>query len=268
MNNRRKLRIKRAYLLRVGVLVGVIALCAALVVFACNKDNLKAQEAEGESVTVSMPIIEAPKVTEAVTVELPEFEDIEVTTHEDDYNYPEVVWGYGDPDNDIYPFNTMSKDWGSEVYEEGYRYFQIPDEYKRSGGCFPEVVQVYLWSLCQQKGIDYYMVVAMIEHESGYRWDCTGDHGNSKGYMQIYEKWHRERMAEEGCVDLYEPYGNLRVGLNFLEEIWSQYYESSGANCCLMVYNMGAQTARSNWAQGVYSTSYSRGILARAEEIK
>lgn len=32
-----------------------------------------------------------------------------------------------------------------------------------------------------------------------------------KGYMQIYEKWHTERMEAEGVTDLFNPYQNIRV---------------------------------------------------------
>lgn len=178
----------------------------------------------------------------------------------------EVV--YGDPDNYIYPYNTMSADWGNEVYDEGFRYYEIPKEYAREGGCFPEVVQVYLWSLCKERGIDYYTVIALIERESGYKWDATGDSGASKGYMQIGEKWYKDLMVEEGVDDLYNPYGNIRVGLSILRDISDSYLESSGMDCVLMVYNMGNNGAKKCWAEGIYSTSYTRGILARAAEIK
>ena len=264
MNNRRKRRRKRAVLMRVSVLALVFAISAVMVSMACKSDKpLEAQEAEVTKAPITV-ITEEPRVTERV------IEAIEITQPEDssvEDTLTPFVYGYGDPDNDIYPFNQMSKDWGAEIYEEGFKFFTIPEEYKREGGCFPEVVQVYLWSLCKQRNLDYYMVVALIEHESHYQYDALGDNGNSKGYMQIYEKWHKDRMAEEFCDDLLNPYGNIRVGLNFLDEIWSQY-GNSGDNCCLMVYNMGASTARNLWAQGQYSTTYSRGILARAQEIK
>ena len=178
---------------------------------------------------------------------------------------PEVL---GDPHNYEYPYNLMSADWGAEVYEEGFRYFEIPDEYVQRGGCFPEVVQVYLWCLCRERGIDYYMVVALIERESGYRWDAVGDGGNSVGYMQVTEKWHRERMKEEGVVDLSLPYGNIRVGLNFLQLLNKRYLKSSGAHCVLMAYNMGESGARSLWKEGIYSTEYTKAVLRRADQIR
>lgn len=180
----------------------------------------------------------------------------------------ETLTYYGDPDNYVYPFNTMSTDWDGSVYDNGFKLYEIPEEYDREGGCFPEVVQVYLWCLCEQRDIDYCMVVALIERESGYKWDAKGDGGNSVGYMQIGERLHKERMLEEGVEDLLNPYGNIRVGLNFLQYLNKKYLENSGVNCVLMAYNMGESGARSLWREGIYSTEYSREVLKRAEEIR
>lgn len=173
-----------------------------------------------------------------------------------------------DPDNYKYPYNTMSADWGAELYESGFRYYQIPQEYIDGDGCFPEVVQAYLWSICREVGVDYYTVVALIERESKYKYNAVGDNGNSIGYMQIYSKWHTERMKELGVTDLYNPYENIKVGVDTLAEIQEKYLDSSGANCVLMVYNMGESTAKEFWEKGIYSTKYSREVLQRAQEIE
>ena len=178
------------------------------------------------------------------------------------------VYGYGDPNNEVYPYSMMSADWGAEVYEQGWRYYEIPSSYKMAGGMFPEVAQVYLWCICKDAGVDYYMVLALIERESGYKWDATGDSGNSKGLMQIQERWHTERMEALGVDDLYNPYSNMRVGVNYIKEIQDRYLASSGAHCVLMVYNMGASGANNLWAEGIYSTAYTKQILQRAQEIK
>lgn len=172
-----------------------------------------------------------------------------------------------DPNNYIYPFNTMSADWGSELYEDGFRYYQIPQEYTNEGGCFPEVVQAYLWYQCEERDIDYYVLVALIERESGYHWDATGDSGESKGYMQIKEKYHTKRMGVENVRDLHNPYGNIRVGLNFLQELLNKG-DSKDYHYALMSYNLGESKCRSYNNEGIYSTQYSRGILKRAQEIK
>lgn len=174
---------------------------------------------------------------------------------------------YDDPDNYIYPYNTMSVDMGTELYESGFRYYHIPKEYIDEGGCFPEVVQAYLWRLCEEKDINYYIVVAIIEKESRYRYDAVTGNGKIKGYMQIYENWHRERMEAEGVTDLYNPYENIRVGLSFLEEL-----TDGGINAdyhyVLMSYNMGESKAKALYKKGIYSTEYSENILQRAQGIQ
>lgn len=154
-----------------------------------------------------------------------------------------------------------------ELYEEGFTYYQIPEKYINLGGYLPEDVQAYLWELCKERELDYYMVLALIERESGYRSDAVGDSGNSFGYCQVYKKWHIERMAKEQVEDLTDPYGNLKVGTSFLAEI-QEKYKSSGAHCILMVYNMGEDTAKKLWKDYIYSSEYSRGIMRRAEEIE
>ena len=174
---------------------------------------------------------------------------------------------YNDPLNQKYPYNVMSADWGSEVYEEGFTYYNIPEKYVEDGGEFPEVVQVYLWELCKKKNLNYYLVVALLEHESHYKYDCLGDNGNSFGYMQVYQKYHYERMEKEQVTDLLDPYGNIRVGTSFLQELYEKY-GSSGDHCVLMVYNMGAGGASRCWKKGIYSSEYSRAIVKRAQEIE
>jgi hypothetical protein len=233
---RKQLMIKRCICLGLllVMLVGGILLCAK----ACSGSNDIPKEPV-ESIPVT-----APEETEAP------FE------------------GVGDPNNNVYPYSMMSTDWVAEAYEQGWRYYDIPRSYKMAGGMFPEVAQVYLWCICKEAGVDYYMALALIERESGYKYDATGDNGNSKGLMQIQEKWHKDRMKAVGANDLYNPYENMRVGVNFLKELQDRYLDNSGEHCVLMAYNMGASGARKLWVKGIYSTAFTRYIIQRAQEIK
>lgn len=74
-------------------------------------------------------------------------------------------------------FDTMSADWGGE--EDGFVFYEIPEEYSRTGGYFPEKMQVYTYCVCKQYGVRYDLVVALIEKESGYKFDKVGDDGHS-----------------------------------------------------------------------------------------
>lgn len=154
-----------------------------------------------------------------------------------------------------------------EVAESSFKYYQIPQEYIDAGGYFPEEVQAYLWRQCEERNFNYYVAVALIERESDYNPKASGDRGNSKGYMQVWESWHKERMQAEGAEDLFNPYDNIRVGLNFLQELMSKA-ESGDYHHMLMCYNMGESEARELNKKGIYSTEYSREILQRAQEIE
>lgn len=251
MRNRRKRRVRfTTQLTRKQFIFFMVCLAILMAVFIAGvSKESKPQKAGGdvEAEVTTIPYIEATSKAESSTS--PEYTP------------------YEDPNNYVYPYNTMSADWGAELYESGFKYYQIPQEYIDEGGCFPEVVQAYLWCLCEERGINYYVVVALIERESRYQWDASGDNGNSKGYMQIYESWHKGRMEAEGVTDLYNPYGNIRVGLNFLQEL-----TGGGVNAdyhyVLMSYNMGESRAKALYKKGIYSTEYSIGILQRAQELQ
>lgn len=97
----------------------------------------------------------------------------------------------------------MSEDWGSDDLE-GFVLYKLPEQYADKG-YFPEKMQIYTRCLCKQNDVPYALVLAIIEHESGYEFDKVGDGGQSKGYMQIYEKWHTDRMKRLNCTDLMNP---------------------------------------------------------------
>ncbi len=154
--------------------------------------------------------------------------------------------------------NTTLEEWG-EVPE-----WDIPQEYERAGGCLPESVRVYLYNLCREHNISYPLMLALIEKESGYQWDAESPDGSCKGYAMINDKWHQERMERLGVTDIYDPYGNLEVSLDYLSELFSRYHD---ANVVLMCYNCGESGAERLLKNGISSTEYSEKILAREAEI-
>nr|DAM76766.1 MAG TPA: hypothetical protein [Caudoviricetes sp.] len=161
-------------------------------------------------------------------------------------------------------FASMSMDYGDEI--EGFVYYEIPEEYQRAGGYFPIEVQMYTYCLCEQQGVRYALIVAMIERESGYHYDRIGDDGESVGYMQIMQKYHSERMEELSSTDLLNPYQNINVGVDYMRELIERYGTIQDA---LAVYNYGATGARERlWSNGIYVYSYNEGIMQRMKEIE
>ena len=70
----------------------------------------------------------------------------------------------------------MSHDWGGEELE-GWEPYQIPAEYEKTGGYLPECMQQFTYIICQQNGIDYALALAIMEVESGYKWDAYCSEG-------------------------------------------------------------------------------------------
>lgn len=236
-----------------------IVLCVSFslsVIIIALTTELSTGIVEGTKEPTSEPIMEEEHTEEPL---------VRIDTIEREINPVEVAV-VNDPQNYIYPYNIMSADWGADLYESGFKYYELPKEYIATGGCLPAVVQVYIWSLCKELDLNYYVIIAQIERESGYRWNATGDSGNSKGYMQIYEKWNKDRMEAEGVTDLYDPYGNIRVGLSLMAELKEK--SNGDYHYMLMSYNMGEGKCKARNREGVYSTAYSRGILQRAQEIE
>lgn len=165
-----------------------------------------------------------------------------------------------------YPFNVMSQDWSAEDVE-GFYYHEISDEAKAAGGTMPVIIQVYTYIVCRQYGVDYEMVFALIERESLCRWDIIGDDGESTGYMQIQERWHKDRMERLGVDDLKNPFQNIRVGVDYMAEL----QERTGGNNMdtLAAYNYGyAGAMRCLWDEGVHEYTYNTEIMERAQELK
>ena len=161
-------------------------------------------------------------------------------------------------------FDTMSADWGGE--EDGFVLYEIPEEYSRTGGYFPEKMQVYTYCVCKQYGVRYDLVVALIEKESGYKFDKVGDDGHSIGYMQIYEECHRDRMERLNVTDLMNPYQNVLVGIDYLSELIERYGTIQDA---LAAYNYGERGAKQHlWKNGIYVYEYNQTIMSRMKEIE
>lgn len=182
------------------------------------------------------------------------------TTQAEVMQNPETMTRTAESIEDKYKvFDTMSEDWGSDDLE-GFVFYDLPEQYADKG-YFPEKMQIYTRCLCKQNDVPYALVLAIIEHESGYEFDKTGDNGNSKGYMQIYEKWHTDRMQKLNCTDLMNPYQNVKVGIDFLSYLLKKYGTVQDA---LAAYNYGERGAREHlWNNGVYVYSYNTAIMQR-----
>lgn len=247
MARRRRERHKR---IRRGIIITVAIVVVACIVAAGIKGHRRQQAGEVKRQETIERILNAESLADMSAGVSYEFRNMRQAA------------GQQETEPDV--FASMSMDYGGE--NEGFVYYEIPEEYQRTGGYFPIEVQLYTYCLCKQEGVRYALIVAMIERESGYHYDRTGDDGESAGYMQIMQKYHSERMEELSATDLLNPYQNIRVGVDYMKELIERYGTIQDA---LAVYNYGATGAREKlWSNGIYVYSYNEGIMQRMKEIE
>lgn len=124
-----------------------------------------------------------------------------------------------------------------------------------------EEIQGYCVEIGDMYGVCPELLMAIIETESSGNPYATD--GVSRGLMQITPKWHRDRMERLGVNDLYNAYGNILVGTDYLMELAGDYGELQYA---LDVYN-GNSKAKYNYENGILSR-YAKKVTKRAEELE
>ena len=105
--------------------------------------------------------------------------------------------------------------------------------------------QALLRAACEETGIPYELALSVIRQETEFQ-NITGDDGRSVGYMQVQRRWHEDRMARLGVTDLTDPYGNFRVGCDYLAELLGKYTLEEA----LTAYNSG-KPGKSTYASNV-----------------
>ena len=129
------------------------------------------------------------------------------------------------------------------LLEQGYYRDDIPLTY---------LEQDYLHTAADEFGVDYHIMVALIEQETDFR-NIFGDGGNAYGYCQIWPKWWGGLMVDIGTDDLTDPYDNFRTAAAILNHLTAEYGDIENA---LTYYNTGAPG----------KSEYASEILANAEK--
>lgn len=109
----------------------------------------------------------------------------------------------------------------------------------------------------EQYGICPELLMAIVERESSGVPDA--ENGGCKGLMQIYTKWHSDRMERLGVTDIFDEQGNILVGTDLLAELFEKYGDAA---VVLMAYH-----GEKNPAEKEIS-DYAEGILERSSELE
>lgn len=127
------------------------------------------------------------------------------------------------------------------------------DTYLREDIPLSYELQAMLYGSCLEFEVPYELALAVVEQETNFQ-NVTGDDGASEGYMQVQQRFHKDRMDELGVNDLMDPEGNFRVGCSFLSECIEKYGLEKG----LGYYNSGKAQV----------TKYSRDVMERMQKYE
>lgn len=127
-----------------------------------------------------------------------------------------------------------------------------------------ELIRSYIYKICTSyPNVDPAIIEAQVWEESRYISDVVGGGGAWIGLLQIAPRWHRDRMARLGVDDLFDPYSNILVGIDYMSELIDTCGDISLA---LMLYN-GSSNAYSKWKGGQLSV-YARSVIDNADILR
>lgn len=125
-------------------------------------------------------------------------------------------------------------------------------------------LQRYIYEICADENVPVTLVMAMIEHESGFDPEAVSP-TDDYGLMQINAVNHEWLKKEYRCADMMNPYQNVFCGISIISSYIDKYGELDKA---LMAYNMGNYGAQKAWKNGVTSIAYSEEILSLMKEYE
>lgn len=125
-------------------------------------------------------------------------------------------------------------------------------------------LQRYIYEICADEDVPVTLVMAMIEHESGFNPEVISS-TDDYGLMQINTVNHEWLEDKYRTANMLNPYQNVFCGVSIIGSYIGKYEDLGKA---LMAYNMGDYGARKAWENGVASTKYSAKILELMSEYE
>ena len=120
--------------------------------------------------------------------------------------------------------------------------------------------QQYAYSMCQNYGVQYELLLAIMYKESGYNPNSVGG-GNSYGLCQIHISNHANLRNRLGISNFLDPYDNIKAGAYMLSIYMNSGRKASGDPATIEVYALNSY----NMGEGnYYSSCYSQGIVDRS----
>lgn len=125
-------------------------------------------------------------------------------------------------------------------------------------------LQDYINNECEVRGVPTSLAIAVIWRESRYVSGLISP-TEDYGLMQVNAASWPDLIKTIGIKDLLNDYQNCKAGVAILARAWDQ--AGGDVNMAAMAYK-APNGARELWAEGVYSTPYSREVAGKMAELE
>lgn len=125
----------------------------------------------------------------------------------------------------------------------------------------PPEIDALCIEIGKDNGIAPELLEAIIWKESRFQPEVVNASGTCHGLMQINRGCHKNRMAKLGATDIYDPKDNIRVGADYLSELFSQYEDTATV---LEIYNGDGAAA----SDPTRTSSYAQKILNVSQALE
>lgn len=119
-------------------------------------------------------------------------------------------------------------------------------------------LQDILFDECTEKGVDPALMIAIMAKESNFNAQEISK-TNDYGLMQINACHKAWLESSYGISDLLDPAQNIKAGAIMLSNLSAKYTDIESI---AMAYNLGDSGAEHAFADGIYSTNYSREVAS------
>ena len=120
--------------------------------------------------------------------------------------------------------------------------------------------QDFLYELCQEKGVDFTLALAIIWQESNFDASIVSE-TDDWGLMQINSINHSYYEEYFGITDFLDPYQNMTVGVDILSKCLNEFDKPFA----IMAYNRGISGTYALIDEGIYTISYVEEVLEKEQ---
>lgn len=128
-----------------------------------------------------------------------------------------------------------------------------------------ENLQWWAYETSKASNVPYTLTLAVMWRESNFNSKLISS-TRDYGLMQINVCNHARLADEYNLVDMLDPFQNITAGVYMLAEKLD--FSEGDIEYALLAYNLGNTGAKRARANGVYSTKYTRAILAKMAEYE